>query len=347
MVMAKRNQWIRAFALSTVACAAVASSPREARAVTVEKIVAVVGDDAVLLSDLRARATPFLRQIARQYPPGPERLKAEDGMLKDLLQKMVEDLLEQQAAERLKVVVKPDEIDRSFEQMAAGQNMTVDQLFDMTEKKTGMSEQDYRDEIRRQILEGKLLSQRIRGRVRITEEDLRKAYQRALKEDRERREYRPAWIALRILPGASPQAVTQRMVFANAIHDDLDKGVPFADLALSYSEDPRSKENGGDLGIHAPAKSPSAQMGRRPVLAKELEEKLLPLEPGEYTAPFRFGDAIVILTVLSRQPSRYTTYEAAKAELIQRVQNEVVAKERAIWLEELKKRTHVEVRRAQ
>jgi peptidyl-prolyl cis-trans isomerase SurA len=336
-------QLSRALAAAGLA-AALLGVAAPARAVTVEKIVAVVGDDSVLLSELRTRGLPFLRQIAKQYPPGPSRTAAESGMLKDLLKKMVEDLLEQQAAERQKIVVKPEEVDKAFEQMAESQNMTVDQLFEVTEKKTGMSEQDYRDEIRRQILEGKLLSQRIRGRVRITEEDLKKAYAKTLREELDRREYRPAWILLRVLPGSSPQAIAQRQAQADKIWRDLEAGAAFADVAKQYSDDTRTREKGGDLGIHAPARAPSAQSGKRQTLAKELEDKMLALEPGEYTKPFRFGEAIVIMTVLSRQPSRYTTYEAAKPEMVQRVQNEIVLRERTAWIDELKKRTFVEIR---
>jgi peptidyl-prolyl cis-trans isomerase SurA len=328
-------------ALLALALAGVAAP---AHAVTVEKIVAVVGDDSILLSELRARGLPFLRQIARQYPAGPSRTAAESSMLKDLLKKMVEDLLEQQAAERQKVVVKPEEVDKAFEQMAASQNMTVDQLFDTTQKKTGMTEQDYRDEIRRQILEGKLLSQRIRGRVRITEEDLKKAYTRTLREELERREYRPAWILLRILPGSSQQAIEQRQAQAEKVWEELESGRPFAEVAKDRSDDTRTRDKGGDLGIHAPARAPSAQSGKRQTLAKELEDKMLALEVGEYTKPFRFGEAIVIMTVLSRQPSRFTTYEAAKPEMVQRVQNEIVLRERTAWMDELRKRTFVEVR---
>ncbi len=315
-----------------------------ARAVTVEKIMAIVGDEAIFLSDLRARGMPFLRQIARQFPPGPQRTAAESSMFKDLLKKMVEDELEKQAAERMKIALKPGELDKSFEQMAAAENMTVDELFIATEKKTGMTEQDYRDEIRRQILEGKLLSQRIRGRVRITEEDLKKAYARAVREDLQRREYRPAWILLRILPGSSPQAIAQREAQAKEVWQALEAGEEFADLAAAHSDDTRTKAKGGDLGIHAPAKSPAAQSGKRQVLAKELEDRLLSLEEGAYTQPFRFGEAIVIMTLQSRAPSRFTTYEAAKPEMIQRLQNDIVMRERAAWLEELKKRTHVEIR---
>jgi hypothetical protein len=42
----------------------------------------------------------------------------------------------------------------------------------------GLTEDDFREEIRRQILEGKLLELRVRPRVRVTERDAREAYSR-------------------------------------------------------------------------------------------------------------------------------------------------------------------------
>jgi len=318
-------------------------APRAAKAVTVEKIVAIVGDDAILLSDLRARGAPFLRQISRQFPPGPQRAAAESQMYKELIDKLVEETLEAQAAERSKLVVTPEELDKAFEQLASGQHMTMDQLFEVTEQKTGMSETEYRAEIRRQILEGKILSQRVRGRVRITEEDLKNAFKRSVREERERRQYRPAWIALRILPNSTPEAIEERKALAMAIHKQLDDGADFADLATKYSDDTKSRDKGGDLGIKAPVKSPAAQAGRRQALSQELEDKIMPLEPDDYTEPFRAGDAFVIVKLLSREPSHFTTFEAAREEMVARVQNEILGREKTAYLEELKKRTYVKV----
>lgn len=334
---------VRAAAVGAALAALAMVSPREAHAVTVEKIVAIIGDDAILQSDLRSRGAPFLRQIMKQFPAGPQRAAAESQMFKELVDDMVEETLEAQAAERLKITVAPDELDKAFEQLAAGQRMTVDQLFAATEERTGLRETEYRAEIRRQILEGKLLSQRVRGRIRITDEDLKNTFKRTVREERERRQYRPAWIALRILPGATPEAIAEREKLARAIYDRAENGEDFAALAAQYSDDTKTKDKGGDLGIHAPSKSPAAQTGRRPALSPELEERIMALEPEDVTEPFRAGDAIVVVKLLSREPSRYTTFEAAREEMMQRTQNEILAREKGAYLEELKKRTFVKV----
>lgn len=339
-----RSAWCGAVLAGLASTCALLLTPATAEAVVVERIVAVVGDDAIFLSELRGRGSPFLRQIVKQVPGGPERAAAESKMYKELLERMVEELLETQAAERAKVTVSSEEIDAAFKNIAGSQGMTVAQLYDMTFKRSGLTEAAYRDEIRRQLLEGKMLSQRVRGRIRITEEDLKNAYSRFQREERERREYRPAWVVLRIMPESSEQAIAERFALAKNIAVQARAGVDFAELAAQFSDDTQTREQGGDLGIRAPQKSPAAQQGKRPYLAKELEAVVMPLEVGEVSEPVRVGDAIAVLKLVARQPSRFESYEAAKPELTQRVQNEILAREKSAWLEDLKRRTHVDVR---
>ncbi|NUP09215.1 MAG: peptidylprolyl isomerase [Polyangiaceae bacterium] len=320
---------------AVLAGAATMLEPSSADAAVVEKIAAVIGDDSILLSELRTRAAPLIRVLASKAPAGPQRTAAESQVYKDVLSRMVEETLEAQAAERMKVTVSPEEIDRALENVAGQQKLTVDELLLAAEQRSGLSEVEYRAEIRRQVLEGKLLSQRVRGRIRITEEDLKNAYTRAVREERERREYRPEIILLKILPGSSPAAIATREQEAQNIYNQLKAGASFEDMAKQYSDEPKTKDKGGDMGIHAPIKTQAAQMGKRPALAEEVEARLMPLEPGEITAPFRLGDAILIMGVKSRQPSRFTTYEAAKEEMVQRLQNEILARENESWLADL------------
>ncbi len=331
-------------ALLLALAAAASAPPREANAAVVEKIVAVVGDDAILLSELRARAAPLVRVLATKAPPGPQRTAAETQIYRDVLGHMIEETLEAQAAERQKVTITPDEVDKAVENVAAQQRMTVDQLLTLAEQRSGLTELDYRAEIRRQVLEGKLLSQRVRGRIRITEEDLKNAYNRTLREERERREYRPQIILVTIPQNAKPEVVAERQKLIDDIYKSLKSGATFDAMAQQYSEETKSAPKGGDMGIYAPVKTQAAQLGKRPALSEEVEAKVLPLEPGEFTAPFRLGDALLIMGLKSRQPSKYTSFEAAKEEMVQRVQNEILAREKETWIEDLKKRTHIEIR---
>lgn len=325
------------------AAAAFTTAAPEARAIVVERVVAVIGDRAILLSELRVRARPFLRQIAAKVAPGPHFAAAESQLFKELIEKMIDDELEAQAADRSKITVTADEIDNAMKNIAQGQGMTV---ADLTKGalRSGLTEQEYRAELRRQILEGKMLQLRVKGRVRITDEDVKATYERVLREERHRREYQAQWIVLRLYPGSSRQAVAERKALAEDLVKRIRGGEPFAILAQKYSDDTQTRDTGGDLGIRAPHGTPAAKEGRRPTLTIELENALMPLEPGQVTDPIQVGDAIVIVQLTERQASKYTTYEAAKAEMLQRLQSEILDKAKRKWLDELKGHTHLDVR---
>lgn len=331
-------------ALAAAATAALLGLAPPAHAVVVERVVAVVGDRPILLSELRRRAKPFLLQVQLKVPPGPQQAAAESQVLKELIEKVIDEELEVQAADKAKIVVGSDEVDAAIRNVAQMQGLTVPELVREARNRSGMSEIDYRDEIRRQILEGKMLQLRVKGRVRITEEDVKGIYERTLKEERKRREYHPSWIVLRILPGSSREAIEERRALAAELVKKLRAGESFAGLAKIYSDDTATRDLGGDLGIRAPQGSQAATAGKRPVLSPELENVALPLEPGQVSDPVNVGEALVILTVTSRQPSRFTTYDAAKPEMLQRLQGEILEKAKRKWLEELKGRTHLDVR---
>lgn len=333
-------RWTAALALAT---AVFASTPR-ADAVVVEKIVAIVGDKPILLSELRTRAKPFLIQIVQNVPAGAQQAAAQSSLLKELLEKMVDEELEAQAAARANITVSSAEIEAAFDNIAAAAGVTKEAVFKEARARNGLSEQDYREELRRQIIEGKMVQLRVRGRVRITEEDIKTMYDRVVREERKRREYRPSWIVLRILPGASPQAIAERKAQADDIAARARKGEDFAKLAATYSDDSATREAGGDLGLRAPVGSPQALSGKTPTLGTEIENLALPLEPGEVAAPLHIGQAVVVLKLVSRQPSRYTSLKESRNEMIQRLQSEIMEKAKKKWLEELRKKTHVETR---
>lgn len=346
MFQFRRTFWAslkRAAAAGALASAVLAAAPR-AEAVVVERIVAIVGDKPILLSEMRARAKPFLLQIQQTVPAGPQQAAAQSQLFKDLIEKMVDEELETQAAARANITVSTQEIQNAFENIAASQGITVEALFKDAKAKNGLTEQDYRDEMRRQIIEGKMVQLRVKGRVRITEEDVKVMYDRVLREERKRREYHPAWVVLRILPGSSEATIAERKAQAADIAARAKKGEDFAKLAALYSDDPATRDNGGDIGIRAPQGSPQAMSGKSGVLSPELEAAVMPLEPGEVAGPIEVGQVIVVMKLLSRQPSRYTGLKEARGEMIQRLQAEIMDKAKKKWLEELRRRTHVDVR---
>jgi len=319
-----------------------ATSPGEA--IVVERVVAVVGDRPILLSELRRRARPFLLQVAAKVAPGAQQAAAESQIFKELIEKMIDEELITQAAEKASIGVTSDEVENALRNIAASQRMSVPEVVRLASESSGLTEQEYRDEIRRQILEGKMLQLRVRNRLRITEQDVQATYDRLVREERRRRDYHPAWVVLRLFPGSSPEALQEREALARELAERARRGEDFAALARQFSDDTATKEAGGDLGVRAVRGTEAAATGRRQTMAAQLETAVLPLEPGQVTDPIRVGDALVVIKLLSRQPSRYTSLQAARPEILARLQSEIMMRARQRWLETLKRRTHLDVR---
>jgi peptidyl-prolyl cis-trans isomerase SurA len=323
-----RLAWVPAFLAAGVCL----SLGRPARATIVERVVAVIGEHAVWLSDLRARARPFLAKIYDEVPPGAERAAAISQMYKVLLQRMVDEQLEQRAADRAHIVVTEQEIDDALVKIAAQNNLTVPKLVQAA-MSTGMTEQQYRREVRRQVLEAKLLNLRVQGRIRITEQDLRQAYRRIVVNDRKKRLFRGAWIEIHA-PRTSPRArLDAKRALANRIAQLARQGVDFGELAQRYSDDKKTSQTGGLLARMKPDQLPP-----------EVGRAALGLAVGEVSAPVRAGDDLVVIKVLERDPSDLPSFDEARAELSERVYLEKMNEAREHWLAGLRKQTHVETR---
>ncbi len=325
----RRRRPFRTRLAGTVALAAALFSLQPAEAALIERIVAVIGDKAILLSDLRERAQPGLYQIYRSVPPGAQRNAAISQLYRALLDRLVDEELELRAAQQSKITVSAKEIDEALERVATQNKLTVPALIAEAQK-GGLDERSYRDELRRQLLEAKLINVRLQGRIRVTDEDLRLSYRKLVLEERQRLRFTPAWIVLSA--GTTAQQQRARRKLAESITAQAQRG-DFAALAQQHSEEPTSRAAGGRV---------------RPMLANELHPTLarvaLGLEPGEVSPPVLVGENLVVLKLLSRDESQLPPFEEAERELGERVYLEKMAQAKKTWLDGLRRQHHVEVR---
>ncbi len=322
---------------------AVAFGSTDVSAVTVERVVAVIGDKAILLTDLHHRARPRLIRMYAQIPDGPQRAAARSQILAAQIQVMVDEELVNTAAARDQQRATAEEVDQALTYAAKVRGLTLSQLFNAVERDTGMSEIEYRQEIRRQVLEGKLLNRFVQNQ-RVTKAELQEMFELAKKQERQILLYQPSWIVLRLGKKAKPEFVQQQATLAQDIVKRIRSGEKFEDLARQYSADKRTGQQGGGLGIRVPSASPLAQQGKYKLLARPLEHVAMRLDPGQVSAPFQFADALVIMSVPVRQPSRYTSIKLVRKELAQLVKVQKLQKVKTKWLKDLRRRTHVDVR---
>lgn len=300
-----------------------------AQATLVERIVAVVGERAILLSDLRSRAQPYLVQVHQSVPEGAQRNAAISQLYRTVLERLVDEELEQRAAQQSKLSVTPKEIDEAISRVATQNKLTVQTLLSEAQR-SGLNEASYRDELRRQLLEAKLINVRLQGRIRVVDEDLRDAYRRLVLEERQRLSVTPAWIV--ISAGSNPSEQRKQRALAASIAEQA-QTTDFGVLARRYSEDAASRDAGGEQAKVAPSDLPAP-----------LSRTAMGLEVGQTSAPVRVGDRYVVLKIVARQPTELPDFEQARQELAERVYVEKMAQAKKVWLDGLRRQHHVEVR---
>jgi peptidyl-prolyl cis-trans isomerase SurA len=304
-----------------------------ARATVVERVVAIVGEHAILLSDLRSRAQPFLLQIQQQVPNAVQRNAAISQLYKGLIEKLVDEELEQRAAIQAKVAVTPTEVEEALGRVAAQNGVSVERLF-AEARRTGLDEAGYRDELRRQLLQTKLINVRLQGRIRVSEDDLRSAFRRLVLEERDKLSFRLAWVLVAGRgTGAGTGTVAARRKLAEQVSREA-QTTDFGVLARKYSDDPSTRASGGVLG--------ATHMSE---LAPELRRIVASLEVGQTSAVIAVPTGFAVLKLIEREETSLPAFEEARSELAQRVYLDKMTQARRSWLDNLRRQQHVEVRR--
>jgi peptidyl-prolyl cis-trans isomerase SurA len=312
----------------------------DARATIVERVVAVIGERPVLWTELLHRALAARVQIRMQTHDANVVSVQEQEMYKELLERMIDDRLEEQQADKAHFGVSQEEIDRAITNIAAqaqsqqGRPVSVaDVLAEV--RRQGLTEQDFREELRRQILEGKLIELRVRTRVRVTDQDAHAAYQHWAQEIRDKQPIDVRILALRISPGSSKAQVDARMALAGELAQRARAGADFCQLVTQYSDDVSTRDSCGSRG--------SQPMS---TLMPKIQDAIRATKAGAVSDPVAMStgqeEAVVILMPMGDM--RVPPFEEVKTDMTQRAMLEAVDRGRKQWLKELRRGTYIDVR---
>ncbi len=333
----------KALLAGIAAAFALAGAAGTAHATIVERIVAVIGERPILWSDLLRRSAAGRVQIRLQTRDANVIGVQEETLYRELLDRMIDDRLEQQQADKAHVTVTQEEVDRGIENIAGqaqasaqtrGRTVTAADVLEEV-KRRGLTEQDFRDEIRRQILEGKLIELRVRPRVRVTDQDARAAYQHTVEELRSESPVDVRVIALRIPPLSGAQASAARMALAEDVVQQARGGADFCALVDKYSDDVSTRKT---CGSHGP--QPMAN------LLPGIQDIVRATKPGAVSDPVSVHtpteDVIVIAMPLGE--TKIPAFDEVKTEMMQKALSEGLERARKQWLQELRSNVYVDVR---
>jgi peptidyl-prolyl cis-trans isomerase SurA len=299
-----------------------------ARPVTLDRVVAVVDDDPILLSDARERLGSL---PTRQGD-------AEARMLLQVVDALIEEALVRSEARERELEVTDEEVERAVAAVAESNALTPEQVY-AEAAKSGLDRDAYRRQLSGQLLEHKLLRLDVAPRVQVLEEDIQALFHQTVREVRARYPHRVAWIVLRLAPSPTPQDVAEVRTRAEAIVREARGGTPFATLARQHSDDAATRSRGGDLGERMPAGSAHGL-----TLSPEIDLPARDLDVGETSDPIRVRDSYVVLHVLDRPAVPLPTFASMRDALWSRVYSEKLGRARTEWLRTIRRKHHVELR---
>lgn len=220
----------------------------------VDRVVALVGDSAILLSQIEEEIQRMRLQDAGAVPQDPAGLQA---LRQDVLTTWVNRLLVLQAAVRDSLVevdearveeIVGQEIQQRSRQFAGGQTQFQEVL-----AREGLTLAMYREILATQVRQDQLQQMFIQrslqsaSPVEVSEQELRQAFDQAA----DQLQNRPRLLSFEqvvLAPQPSDSAKASWKARAQALLDSIRAGGDFEALAKEHSEDPGSAEIGGDLG---------------------------------------------------------------------------------------------------
>lgn len=261
----------------------------------VDRVIAVVGDTALLLSDLQA-AVQQQQAAGRQIPQEPAQFQR---FMQEILDERINSLLLVEAARDAGLTIPDDQLDRAVD----GQIAQVLRSFGGSQarleaalEQDGMTMTQYREILRHQFHDDQLMrmymGQRMRARARpvISEDEIRAAFE----TQRERLGMRPPTITFRqvlVSPEPSDSADAAARERAEEVYRELQDGGDWEVLARRFSDDPGSREEGGDLGW--------VRQGEG--LVQQFERMAFSIRPGMISPIFRSDFGYHVLQVRRAQ----------------------------------------------
>jgi peptidyl-prolyl cis-trans isomerase SurA len=274
------------FALWLPLCAtsAYAAAPQK-QVVAIGQVVAMVNDDVITRHELDARTEMVVRQLQKKGTPLPARSELE----KQLLERMIMDMLQAQFAKETGVRVDDDQLDKALHRIAQENSFSSLDAYRTKLESQGVDFKKFREEIRGEIIATRLREREVDSKLIISDSEVDNYLATASGQAGNGDEYHLAHILVVIPEQASADKIQTSEKRANEALRQLNKGANFAQVAAGFS-DAKDALQGGDLGWRPGTQIP---VGFREVLTK--------MRPGEVSPLLHSPTGFHILKLIDRR----------------------------------------------
>ncbi len=290
--------------------------------VLLDRIVAVVEDQAIMQSELSERVNVIKQQYAgreHQLPP-PAQLE------RQVLERMVLESLQLQMAEDRGIRIDDLTLNETMRDLAARNNMSLPAFRDRLVAE-GIDYVSFRGQVRDELVMTTLRNRVIGDQVQVSEQEIDEFLVNQASSTDSGMEYHLRHILIALPEGASAEEIEAASERAEEIRDRALSGENFAQLAASESDGQDSLE-GGDLGWRTAAQLPTL-----------FARNVVTMEAGDTSEIIRSPSGFHIIHLVARRGGSRAMVEQTRARHILIEPNALLSDEEArLQLQSLKSR---------
>jgi len=300
-----------------------------ASAEILDRVVATVNNWTITWSDLQESVEIYEHQMGQA---NIEKMSERDQ--KALDRKVLEDLIDKTLiegfAEKAGIEASEEEVDRAIQEVLSRARISEAELREALQQ-DGLQYEEYRDQIRDQLIKAKMIQREIRARINIKDQQIEEYY---LDHPDEFRAEEGAVLRHILFPLAyppMPDVVDATTREAKRVRKEILDGMPFQEAARLYSKDATAGQ-GGWLGFF-----------RKGTLSAEMEAGIENLEEGEISEPVQTALGIHLLMVEEKTSGDIRPLEKVRDSIREKLYEEAAERQFEDWRKELRKNAHIEV----
>jgi peptidyl-prolyl cis-trans isomerase SurA len=297
-------------------------APSFSGAEVVDRIVAVINDSVITLSELNAATAAAMEKFSVDEKKDPSRVQ-------ELKVKMLDSLIEQklikQASDKAGIDISEREIDNAIEDVKRQNNLNQESLL-LALAQSGLTMREYRDQLKEQIRQVKFINKEFRSKISIQPEEIEDYYKTNIDEF-----FGPVSYRLNLIqvPSDGTEAEKQKL---KEIEEGIAGGETFANLASHYSEGPAASL-GGDMGYMK-----EGEMDRM------IEAAAKKLKINEISPPIVTRDGTYFIQVTDIKKSVPRPLADVRDAIHDKLFKKVMDERFDFWLKEVKRFAHIEIR---
>jgi len=254
----------------------------------IDSVVAVVNDDVITRYELDDRLRTVVRQLQKQGTPLP----ASGVLERQLLERMINDMLQMQFASESGVRVDDTQLDQAIMRIAQQNNFPSLAEFRARLEEDGIDFKKFREEIRSEIISTRLREREVESKLVISDTEVDNYLANKARLGGAEEEFRLAHILVVVPEQASAEKIQAARERAEQALSQLKGGADFAQVAAG-SSDAKDALKGGDLGWRSSDSIPSLFMS-----------ELHNLQPGQTTAVLRSPSGFHLLKLVEKRSSK-------------------------------------------